>query len=465
MCVVLRAEPLYHQRSRHLCFSFILPCPSPSLSPPPPVLSPSLSQPPSPSTAQLLPTTTSSHRPSSLHLSLVTVVVDPSPTLLCLLVAHKSPPLWVNRQASGRLCSSPEIAVDGLWPILSFSRLRRATHKWVALVATHAALLPELNWNSVLPNTTMPDQAVTDGLHLGGGVKLLVFGDSFADTGNLQAIKRPGNPFNYPLGMTWRGKPTGRQSDGYVLTDIIALFFNMTSAPPTYSLWEKKSVADSELKNGMNFAFGGSGALTTWESVTLSVQLGQFKQIVKSMVFTANDLKDSVAVLSSIGNDWAYYVANHGLMGLEDYMKKVRAAILEFLEELGKMGIKKVLTNLVITTNITALVDHNKLLKEEIDAFAKRDYINIVVLDYDKLLPAAMAMYGKEKGHPKEDCCDLLPEFINKFEVFCGDKDPSGNKAYTLCQDPAQYFHFSRGHLSHDGWKKDEYIISRVKYS
>ncbi|KAJ4835681.1 hypothetical protein Tsubulata_036474 [Turnera subulata] len=122
----------------------------------------------------------------------------------------------------------------------------------VALVATHAALLPV---NSVLPNTTMP-KAVTDGLHLGGGVKLFVFGDSFADTGNFQAIKRPGNPFNYPLGMTWPGKPTGRQSDGYVLTDIIALFFNMTSALPTYSLWEKKSVAESELKNGMNFAFG-----------------------------------------------------------------------------------------------------------------------------------------------------------------------------------------------------------------
>ncbi|KAJ4849303.1 hypothetical protein Tsubulata_041738 [Turnera subulata] len=141
-----------------------------------------------------------------------------------------------------------------------------------------------------------------------GGVKLFVFGASWADTGNYEAVKRPGEPFSYPLGMTWPGKPAGRLSDGYVLTDVIALFFN-TTAPPTYSQWQKNSVAESELKNGMNFAFGGSGALPTWENVTLRVQLGQFKQVVEDMVFTPNDLKDSVAVLSFVANDYNFYLA------------------------------------------------------------------------------------------------------------------------------------------------------------
>ncbi|KAJ4829940.1 hypothetical protein Tsubulata_021506 [Turnera subulata] len=299
----------------------------------------------------------------------------------------------------------------------------------------------------------------------GGGLKLFVFGDSYADTGNFEAVKRPGNPFNYPLGMTWPGKPAGRPSDGYVLTDILALFLN-TSAPPTYSLWEKNSsAAESELKNGMNFAFGGSGALTTWENVTLSVQLRQFKQLVESMVFTPSDLQDSVAVLSSVGNDWGYFFAinNRSVVGGEDYMKKVRTSILEFLEELSEMGIKKVLTNLVITSNISVLDNHNKLLKEEIDAFAKRDCMKMVVLDYDNLLDAAKAMYDQEKGNTDDDCCRLLPQYVSNYTMFCGDKDESGNKVYTLCQDPAQYFHFSRGHLSHDGWKKMNTVFLESK--
>ncbi|KAJ4840230.1 hypothetical protein Tsubulata_007517 [Turnera subulata] len=299
---------------------------------------------------------------------------------------------------------------------------------------------------------------------LGGGVKLFVFGASWADTGNYEAVKRPGEPFSYPLGMTWPGKPVGRPSDGYVLTDVIASFFN-TSAPPTYSLWQKNYASESELKTGMNFAFGGSGALTTWENVTLSVQLGQFKQVVESMIFTPNDLKNSVAVLSSVDNGYNFYLVMHkGLQaGLGDYMKKVRAAILEVLEGLSKMGIKKVLMNLVITGNKPVLVDHNKHLKEGIDAIAKRDNMKIVVLDYDKLLDAAKAMYDKEKGNIIDDCCKVLEKFERNFLMICGDKDESGNKVYTLCQDPAQYFYFSRHHLSHDAWKKMSTLFLKSK--
>ncbi|KAJ4847136.1 hypothetical protein Tsubulata_018414 [Turnera subulata] len=295
----------------------------------------------------------------------------------------------------------------------------------------------------------------------GGGLKLFVFGDSYADTGNFEAVKRPGNPFNYPLGMTWPGKPAGRPSDGYVLTDILALFFN-TSAPPTYSLWEKNSsAAESELKNGMNFAFGGSGALTTWENVTLSVQLRQFKQLVESKVFTPSDLQDSVAVLSSIGNDYYFYLRtkNASLTELRDYMKKVRTTILEVVEGLSKMGIKKILANFFISSHDQILVDHNKHFKESIDAIAKRDNMKIVVLDYDKLLDAAKAMYDKEKGNTNDDCCRLLPQYKGNYTMFCGDKDGTGKKVYTLCQDPAQYFYFSRGHLSHDGWKKMDTVL------
>ncbi|KAL2227685.1 UNVERIFIED_CONTAM: GDSL esterase/lipase, partial [Sesamum indicum] len=55
----------------------------------------------------------------------------------------------------------------------------------------------------------------------GGEVKkvLFVFGDSYADTGNLPtSVSRS---WKSPYGITFPGKPSGRFSDGRVLTDYI----------------------------------------------------------------------------------------------------------------------------------------------------------------------------------------------------------------------------------------------------
>jgi phospholipase/lecithinase/hemolysin len=51
--------------------------------------------------------------------------------------------------------------------------------------------------------------------------KLFVFGDSYADTGN---IKRGfASSWKNPYGITFPGKPAGRFSDGRVLTDYIGM--------------------------------------------------------------------------------------------------------------------------------------------------------------------------------------------------------------------------------------------------
>lgn len=49
--------------------------------------------------------------------------------------------------------------------------------------------------------------------------KLFVFGDSYADTGNIQKTK--GSSWKEPYGITFPGKPSGRFSDGRVLTDYV----------------------------------------------------------------------------------------------------------------------------------------------------------------------------------------------------------------------------------------------------
>jgi len=55
--------------------------------------------------------------------------------------------------------------------------------------------------------------------HHKGISKLFVFGDSYADTGN---IKRGlAKSWKNPYGITFPGKPAGRFSDGRVFTDYI----------------------------------------------------------------------------------------------------------------------------------------------------------------------------------------------------------------------------------------------------
>lgn len=49
--------------------------------------------------------------------------------------------------------------------------------------------------------------------------KLFVFGDSYADTGNSRKISAMA--WKPPYGITFPGKPSGRSSDGRVLTDFL----------------------------------------------------------------------------------------------------------------------------------------------------------------------------------------------------------------------------------------------------
>ncbi|CAK7325255.1 unnamed protein product [Dovyalis caffra] len=58
--------------------------------------------------------------------------------------------------------------------------------------------------------------------HQNGSLKLFVFGDSYADTGNWE---KSAASWKEPYGFTFPGKPAGRFSDGRVLTDYIGACF------------------------------------------------------------------------------------------------------------------------------------------------------------------------------------------------------------------------------------------------
>ncbi|ESR49871.1 hypothetical protein CICLE_v10033618mg, partial [Citrus x clementina] len=135
-------------------------------------------------------------------------------------------------------------------------------------------------------------------------LKLFVFGDSYADTGNCR------NSVPGPYGITFPGKPAGRFSDGRVLTDYIAPYLG-TKSPVSYKNW-RKSGKRSQLKYGMNFAHGGTGVFNTLvDEPNMTTQVKFFQQLLEEKVFTKHDLNSSVALVSLAGNDYATYLVKN----------------------------------------------------------------------------------------------------------------------------------------------------------
>ena len=75
-------------------------------------------------------------------------------------------------------------------------------------------------FSSIIVAISVESFPVSSRLHNGrDNLKLFVFGDSYVDTGNWP--KTYGGSWHEPYGITFPGSPSGRFSDGRVLTDYI----------------------------------------------------------------------------------------------------------------------------------------------------------------------------------------------------------------------------------------------------
>ncbi|XP_031500287.2 GDSL esterase/lipase At3g09930-like [Nymphaea colorata] len=90
--------------------------------------------------------------------------------------------------------------------------------------------------------------------------RLFVFGDSFADTGNKQNPDEPYYSLRKPYGETYPLYPTGRWSDGKVMTDFVATYMDLISPVP----YTKRNDSIMLQRYGMNFAYGGTGVFDTF---------------------------------------------------------------------------------------------------------------------------------------------------------------------------------------------------------
>ncbi|CAI0408226.1 unnamed protein product [Linum tenue] len=296
--------------------------------------------------------------------------------------------------------------------------------------------------------------------------KLLVFGDSYVDTGNIRkAISRS---WKFPYGLTFPGKPTGRFSDGRVLTDYLARFIGVKSPIP----YKWRKIGYKSVRYGMNFAYGGTGVFDTLAPLpNMTTQIDFLQQIVSENTYSASDLHSSVALVSVAGNDYSSYLARNGsLQDLPAFISQVVNQTSKNLIRLHGAGVKKVMvTGLPPLGCLPATTASN--------SFQQCDQsLNQLVTLHNLLLTQSVAALNNATGGPTFVMLDMYGAFMaalpngnnnnNKSALkpccvgtsasdSCGsvDEDGGGMKRYTVCQDPEAAFFWDGVHPTQAGWR------------
>ncbi|KAI4304937.1 hypothetical protein MLD38_040393 [Melastoma candidum] len=154
--------------------------------------------------------------------------------------------------------------------------------------------------------------------------------------------------------MTFPGHPSGRYSNGLVLTDFLARHFGAVGLSPIpfeqwRKVWRHPMLYFGSLLFGINFAHGGTGVFDTDVAApNMTVQIDLFEQLVKKH-YGDIGLENSIALVTSSGNDYSAYMArNNGTLDPKDVMHfidEVTTQLAANLKRIQALGVKKILYN------------------------------------------------------------------------------------------------------------------------
>ncbi|KAF7010431.1 hypothetical protein CFC21_024846 [Triticum aestivum] len=141
---------------------------------------------------------------------------------------------------------------------------------------------------------------------------IFVFGDSTVDVGNNNKLPdcTPACRANYPkYGVDYPShEPTGRFSNGYNLADQLAQFLGFDESPPAFQSLPEKGIA-RQMKNGINFASGGSGLQNKTgqklcgQLLCMADQVEKFTSAVEKMGKGSGDLLSRSLFFISVGSN------------------------------------------------------------------------------------------------------------------------------------------------------------------
>ncbi|KAL9388401.1 hypothetical protein Peur_017006 [Populus x canadensis] len=319
-------------------------------------------------------------------------------------------------------------------------------------------------------------EGLVSGHHDNGSVKLFVFGDSYADTGNWEKFAAS---WKEPYGFTFPGKPAGRFSDGRVLTDYIASFLGITSPVP-YT-W-RKTVEKSGLQFGMNFAFGGTGVFDTFiNAPNMATQIDFFQQLLEEKVYTKQDLNSSIVLVSLAGNDYTAYIQRNGnFQDLPAFTTSLINQLSANLKRIHGFGVRKIA--------VTALQPLGCL--PILTAFSSyqncSESWNTASKFHNQKLQQAIQRMNNESGKHMYETLDLYTAFMSKLNTArlagnlklrsflmpccvgvtsnysCGNVDKNGAKTYVVCEKPELSVFWDMVHPAQNGWHQ---VYSSLKSS
>ncbi|KAJ0249892.1 GDSL esterase/lipase 2 [Hirschfeldia incana] len=302
---------------------------------------------------------------------------------------------------------------------------------------------------------------------------LFVFGDSLFDVGNNNYINTTTRSNFFPYGQTFFKFPTGRVSDGRLITDFIAEKAWLPLIPPNL----QPGNSNSQLTYGVNFASAGAGALVeTFPGmvIDLGTQLNSFKNFVRSLKSALGDAEAkkifsrAVYLFNIGGNDLVYpFVANSSLFQTntkEKFVDFVIGNTTSVVEEVYKMGGRKFgFLNMgayecapaILILDPTNIGSCSKPIAELIDLYNNKfpdalrrlqrelSGFRYALHDYHTSLLERInnpSKYGFKEG--KMGCCGSGSlRGINT----CGNQM---GKSYELCKNVTDYLFFDASHLT-----------------
>ncbi|KAL8125676.1 hypothetical protein AgCh_013079 [Apium graveolens] len=239
--------------------------------------------------------------------------------------------------------------------------------------------------------------------------KLFVFGDSYADTGNI--VKSHSPSWKQPYGITFPGKPAGRFSDGRVLTDYIAKSLGIHSPVP----YQWRKYGRHHWHNGMNFAFGGTGVFNTdvpLPNMTTQIDLLE-KLMLGESVYSKTDLQSSLVLVALAGNDYSNLSTAGGTIPeIMAFITKVVNQLALNLKRIETMGGRKIA--------VTSLQPLGCLPRETMDsAFHQcNETENTAAIFHNLLLQQAVAKLNNDSYGSKQvfTILDLYTSFNKVIE-------------------------------------------------
>ncbi|CAN6205830.1 unnamed protein product [Urochloa humidicola] len=286
--------------------------------------------------------------------------------------------------------------------------------------------------------------------------KLFVFGNSFVDNGNVNKgdLKWETRAWYEPFGVSdgdHDNKPTGRRSDGLVQSDFIAKILGLEESPPPQRVRREDGV---DLSSGMNFANGNGGVLTGWN---LDTQIDVFRKLLRHGIIDSKDLNQSVALVAISDEDYADFPSEKA--DQDRFIRNVTDGIIDGVRQLEKLGVDSLLLNLLPPLGCdpwnTKVNNYTKCEKDSITK-AHNQYLSRELDPDDSVLLLDLATIFRSIVTPKTEklfyhrytpCCD------GSGDGFCGQVDGDGNRQYTVCDRPEEYFYWDATCPTQAGWK------------